>query len=74
MSNPTTHPRKLLARRIRERKRWRTPWTRRYRTACFTIRTVCLVGQSLWACLGGKTRAAIVTALGVIGLDRLVQI
>jgi hypothetical protein len=57
---------------IRERARWTGPIARRWVTFCFTARTACMVGQSLWACLGGKAKTAIVTGLGAIGLGRLI--
>ena len=49
------------------RKRWRTPWAKRYVTFCFTVKTIGLVCQSLWAAFGEKTRRAlIVLAVGLI--------
>jgi hypothetical protein len=41
-------------------------WGRRWMVVCFTIRTINVVWQSLWACFSDKTRRALITIAGVL--------
>lgn len=51
---------------LRERARWKGRFSRRWVTFCFTVRTVNLVFQSLWAATLSKTRKVLLGALTVI--------
>jgi hypothetical protein len=59
---------------LTERKRWRTPWARKWVTFAFTFRTGLLVGLCCWAGLSGTARKALIAFVGLVLGERVVSV